>query len=86
MVDRLADRLCNVTEINNNEMIQLLLLERSWNQWFLSKKSFCTRRSRKKKYFRRFDHKTHKRKVVGISMDVEACEGYKMIEKFEVYS
>ena len=47
----LTDRLCNVIEIKNKEMIQSFLVERSWNQWFLSKKSFCTRRSREKKIF-----------------------------------
>ena len=45
------DSLCNVIEIKNNEMIQLFLVERSWNQWFLSKKIFCIRRFRKKKMF-----------------------------------
>ena len=45
------DRLCNVIEIKNNEMIQLFLVERSWNQWFLSKKIFCIRRFRKKNMF-----------------------------------
>ena len=45
------DILCNVTEIRNNEMIQLFLVERSWNQWFLSKKIFCIRRFRKKNMF-----------------------------------
>ena len=45
------DRLCNVIEIKNNEMIQLFLVERSWNQWFLSKETLCIRRLRKKKMF-----------------------------------
>ena len=45
------DRLCNMIEIKNNEMIHLLLVERSWNDWFLSKKIFCIRRFRKKKMF-----------------------------------
>ena len=39
-----------VIEIKNNEMIQLLLVERRWNQWFLSK-IFYIRRFRKKKMF-----------------------------------
>ena len=43
-------RLCNVIEIKNNEMIQLFLVERSCNQWFLSKKVFCIRRFRKKMF------------------------------------
>ena len=30
-------RIWNVIEIKSNEMIQSFLLERSWNQWFLSK-------------------------------------------------
>ena len=51
MIEWLTDRLCNVIEIKNNETIQSFLVERSWNQWFLSKKSFCTRRSREKKMF-----------------------------------
>ena len=44
----LIDRLCNRIEIKNNEMIQSFLVGRSWNQWFLLNKNFCTRRSRKK--------------------------------------
>ena len=32
--------LCNLFEINNSEMVQLFLVGRSWNQWFLSKKIF----------------------------------------------
>ena len=47
----LTDRLFKVIEIKNNEMIESFIVERSWNQWFLSKKSFCTRRSRRKKMF-----------------------------------
>ena len=43
--------LCNVIEIKNKEMIQSFLVERSWNQWSLSKKIFFTRRFRKKKMF-----------------------------------
>ena len=49
MMEWPRDRLCNVIEIKNNEIIQLLLVERSWNQWFLSRKVFCIRRFRKKK-------------------------------------
>ena len=51
MMEWPRDRLCYVTEIKNNEMIQLFLVERSWNQWFLSKKIICIRRFRKKKMF-----------------------------------
>ena len=51
MVEWLRDRLCNVTEIKNIEMIQSFLVERSWNQWLLSKKVLCTRRCRRKKMF-----------------------------------
>ena len=51
MMEWPRDRLCNVTEIKNNEMIQLFLVERSWKQWFLSKKIFCITRFRKKKMF-----------------------------------
>ena len=51
MMEWLTDRLLNVTESKNKEMIQSFLVDRSWNQWFLSKKIFCTRRSRKKKMF-----------------------------------
>ena len=51
MMEWPRDSLCNVIEIKNNEMIQLFLVERSWNQWFLSKKIFCIRRFRKKKMF-----------------------------------
>ena len=39
--DRIVERLCNVFEINNSKMVQLFLVERSWNQWFLSKNIFC---------------------------------------------
>ena len=31
----------NVIEIKNNEIFRLFLVEKSWNQWFLSPKSFC---------------------------------------------
>ena len=62
-IDWLIDWLCNRIEIKNNEMIQSFLVGRSWNQWFLLNKNFCTRRSRKK-CFRRFDHKTNERKVL----------------------
>ena len=34
--DRMAERWPN-----SSEMVQLFLVERSWNQWFLSKKIFC---------------------------------------------
>ena len=44
-------RLCDVTEIKNNETIQSFLVERDWNQWFFSKKIFCIRKFRKKKMF-----------------------------------
>ena len=36
--------------MKDNEMIQLFSVDRSWNQWFLSKKKFCTRRYRKKMF------------------------------------
>ena len=58
MMEWLTERLCNVIELKSNEMIQSSLVGRNWNQWFLTKKSFCTRRSRKKKMFPKFDHKT----------------------------
>ena len=51
MMEWLIDILCNVIVIENNEMIQSFLVERVWNQWLLSEKSFFTRRSRKKKMF-----------------------------------
>ena len=51
MMEWPRDRLCNITEIKNIEMIQLFLVERSWNQLFLSKKIFCIRRFRKQKMF-----------------------------------
>ena len=51
-------------EVKKNEMLQSFLVERSWNKWCLSKKSFCTRRPRKNKIFGRFDHKLTERKVV----------------------
>ena len=51
IMEWLRDRICNVIEIKNNEMIQSLLVERSWNQWFLSKNIFCIRRFIKEKMF-----------------------------------
>ena len=45
------DRLFNVNEININEMMEFFLVEKSWNQWFLSKSTFCISRFRKKKRF-----------------------------------
>ena len=51
MMECLRDRPCNVIKIKNNEMIQFFLVERSWNQWSLSKKIFCIRRFREKKMF-----------------------------------
>ena len=45
------DRLFNVNEININEMMEFFLVEKSWNQWFLSKSIFCISRFRKKKRF-----------------------------------
>ena len=56
--------ICNVFGIRNNEMFQSFFVERSWKQWFLSKKSFCTRRFRKRKCFRISDHKLIDRKLV----------------------
>ena len=49
MIEWPRDRLCNVFEINNSEMVQLLLVERSWNQWILSKKIFCIHQEIQKK-------------------------------------
>ena len=45
------DRLFNVNEININEMMEFFLVEKSWNQWFLSKSIFCISRFRKNKRF-----------------------------------
>ena len=44
----------NVIEIKINEMIQSFLVEWSWNQWLLLRKSFWTRRSRKKMFLPSF--------------------------------
>ena len=49
--DGMVERLYNVTEIKNNKIIHSFFVERSWNQWLLLRKSFCTIRSRKKKMF-----------------------------------
>ena len=51
--------ICNVIEIKKNEMLQSFLVEKGWNQWFLSKKSFCTRRSKKEKVFSEIWPQTH---------------------------
>ena len=37
----LRDKLCTLIEIKNNEMIHLCLVEKRWNQWLLSKKSYA---------------------------------------------
>ena len=87
MMEWLIDRLCNVIEIKNNEMIQSFVVERIWNQWFLSKKIFCTSRSRKKKMFSKiWPQNSLREKGKGtVWNSMEACEGYKVIEKFEKF-
>ena len=69
----LNDRLCDVIEISKHAMIQSFLVERNWNQWFLSKKSFCTRRSKKRRCFRRFDHKAYE--IEESSVKQYGCRG-----------
>ena len=49
---------CNVIEIKNNEILLSFLVERSWNQWLLSKKSSAQEDPGKRRCFRRFDQ-TH---------------------------
>ena len=52
-------KICNVIEIKKNEMLQSFLVEKGWNQWFLLKKSFCTRWSKKEKVFSEIWPQTH---------------------------
>ena len=47
------------------------------------KEEFLHNKTQKKRCFRKFDQKTYERRVVWNSMDLEAFEGYKVIEKFE---
>ena len=51
MMEWPIDKICNVTEIKIIETIQSILVERSWNQWFLPKRIFYIMRFRKKKIF-----------------------------------
>ena len=59
-----TERLCNVIEIKNNDMIQSVLVEGSGIFGFCQR-ILSTREDReKRRCFRRFDHKTYDRKVV----------------------
>ena len=57
------NRLCNVIEIKNNEMIQLFLVERSWNQWFCRRRFSALGDSEKRRCFQRLDHNHKDRKT-----------------------
>ena len=64
MIEWLRDRQCNTIEIEQCD--DPVVFSRKELQWFLSKKSFSTRRSRKKKkdFFRDLTTKLTENKVV----------------------